>query len=344
MTDKLQTEQHLCREMKATYDKMESSLNDIKQKFENKDSEMIRLAQENSELNKQILQQNQELDRMRHYEAKNHLGSVLQTELQNANDQIAYLRSRIKEMENQRKLAENPNNFENAQEVTEGATNETSALIEDNNNDKQREDNEENELLSTSNFMIASHEAMEKLQERFRRTMDEIADLTEEKQKLEHLVLQLQGETETIGEYVALYQTQRRLLKQREIEKDTELRKLADDREQMKDKLKYLNSLIEQLLHEKGLEMPPVDMSLLNGHSHDHSSHGHGHSHDHTNNSNQNSIPPTPNSLDQKRNESDLTTETAVKILNLLEEIKDVNNSMDSLQHCHCCQGQLETV
>jgi hypothetical protein len=41
--------------------------------------------------------------------------------------------------------------------------------------------------------------AMEKLEERFTRTMKDIADLSDEKQRLEHLVLQLQGETETIG-------------------------------------------------------------------------------------------------------------------------------------------------
>lgn len=41
--------------------------------------------------------------------------------------------------------------------------------------------------------------AMEKLEDRFTRTMKEVADLTDEKQRLEHLVLQLQGETETIG-------------------------------------------------------------------------------------------------------------------------------------------------
>lgn len=324
---------------------MESNLTDITKKFDNKDSEMIRLAHENSELNKQILQQNQELDRMRHYEVKNHLGSVLQTELQNANDQIAYLRSRLKEMDSQRKHIENSEGEEDdvAQEVNE----ESAQVIENNNNNQEQDDNEESKLMSTSNFMMASHEAMEKLQDRFRRTMDEIADLTEEKQKLEHLVLQLQGETETIGEYVALYQTQRRLLKQREIEKDTELRKLADDREQMKNKLTYLNSLIEQLLNEKGLEIP-ADLSVLNGHtttttatsngvhchdSHDHHDHIHGHQHQ-------------SDSVAQKllRNEGGDTTETAVKILNLLEEIKVVNSSMDTLQHCHCCQGQLETV
>lgn len=38
-----------------------------------------------------------------------------------------------------------------------------------------------------------------KLEKRFKETMEQVAELTDEKQKLEHLVLQLQGETETIG-------------------------------------------------------------------------------------------------------------------------------------------------
>lgn len=46
--------------------------------------------------------------------------------------------------------------------------------------------------------------AMEKLQERFTRTMAEVAELSDEKQRLEHLVLQLQGETETIGTVIHL--------------------------------------------------------------------------------------------------------------------------------------------
>jgi hypothetical protein len=46
--------------------------------------------------------------------------------------------------------------------------------------------------------------AMEKLEERFTRTMKEVAVLSDEKQRLEHLVLQLQGETETIGKICCL--------------------------------------------------------------------------------------------------------------------------------------------
>lgn len=40
---------------------------------------------------------------------------------------------------------------------------------------------------------------LQQMEEKVKKTMNEIAVLDEEKQKLEHLVLQLQGETETIG-------------------------------------------------------------------------------------------------------------------------------------------------
>lgn len=40
---------------------------------------------------------------------------------------------------------------------------------------------------------------LQQMEEKVRKTMNEIALLDEEKEKLEHLVLQLQGETETIG-------------------------------------------------------------------------------------------------------------------------------------------------
>lgn len=41
---------------------------------------------------------------------------------------------------------------------------------------------------------------MQQLQEKFKSVLDKMADLTDEKQQLEHLVMQLQSETETIGE------------------------------------------------------------------------------------------------------------------------------------------------
>lgn len=102
------------------------------------------------------------------------------------------------------------------------------------------------------NVELDKEEAMRHLEEKFKRTMQDIADLTEEKQRLEHLVLQLQGETETIGEYVALYQQQRMVLKQKAMEKDQQLKQLASDRELMKVKLDKLNELIKKLVTENG--------------------------------------------------------------------------------------------
>lgn len=49
--------------------------------------------------------------------------------------------------------------------------------------------------------ILANLIAMLQLQEKFKNVLDKMADLTDEKQQLEHLVMQLQSETETIGIY-----------------------------------------------------------------------------------------------------------------------------------------------
>lgn len=86
--------------------------------------------------------------------------------------------------------------------------------------------------------------------------MTTISELTEEKQKLEHLVLQLQSETETIGkyltsilnywaydyfveigEYVSLYQVQRGLLRRR-------AEQLANERLKLKERINKLSLLL----------------------------------------------------------------------------------------------------
>lgn len=100
-------------------------------------------------------------------------------------------------------------------------------------------------------YHLEMTEAQQKLEERFKRTMEDIARLTDEKLELEHLVMQLQGETETIGEYIALYQYQRSILNQRSKEKDEELRLLNADRKHIKEKLDELNRLVEQFVPDK---------------------------------------------------------------------------------------------
>lgn len=177
---------------------------------------------------------------------------------------------------------------------------------------------------------MATEEALEKLQARFRRTMLEVAELTEEKQRLEHVVTQLQFETETIGEYITLYQYQRRLLKQKEHERDCQLKNLSADREKMNDKLVQLNGLIEKfvLQHTDNVELAKEASKFLD--------------------QDKSSDPLIIRPEHQNDNMTRLKQETAGKILEILSDIKSANSiSYDSnigVEHCSCCLGKLETV
>nr|XP_009683349.1 PREDICTED: golgin subfamily A member 2 [Struthio camelus australis] len=93
--------------------------------------------------------------------------------------------------------------------------------------------------------------AMEKLQSRFTDLMREKADLKERLEELEHRCIQLSGETDTIGEYIALYQSQRAILKQRHQEKEEYISRLAQDKEEMKVKLLELQDLVMRLVGER---------------------------------------------------------------------------------------------
>ncbi|XP_077078586.1 golgin subfamily A member 2 isoform X3 [Siphateles boraxobius] len=93
--------------------------------------------------------------------------------------------------------------------------------------------------------------AMDKLQERFTRLMQEKVDLRERLEELEHRCIQLSGETDTIGEYIALYQNQRAIMKQRHFEKEQYINMLAKDKEEMKVKLAELQDLVMRLVGER---------------------------------------------------------------------------------------------
>nr|XP_057921024.1 golgin subfamily A member 2 isoform X2 [Doryrhamphus excisus] len=93
--------------------------------------------------------------------------------------------------------------------------------------------------------------AMEKLQQRFTSLMLEKADLKERVEELEHRCIQLSGETDTIGEYIALYQNQRAIMKQKHQEKEQYITMLAQDKEEMKAKLAELQDLVMRLVAER---------------------------------------------------------------------------------------------
>ncbi|ROT78986.1 Golgin subfamily A member 2 [Penaeus vannamei] len=100
-----------------------------------------------------------------------------------------------------------------------------------------------------------AHEALET---RFGRSMDQVAELSDEKQKLEHIIQQLQIETEAIGDYITIYQFQRGVMKQQARERELELSSLRHEREEMKIKLSTLQELMSTLVQEKGPNHPNV--------------------------------------------------------------------------------------
>lgn len=107
---------------------------------------------------------------------------------------------------------------------------------------------------SNNELNISIHEAMLKLQDRFLRNMKEVADLSDEKHRLEHIIMQLQSETDTICEYVALYQQQRGILKKREEERKEQLKLFEMERDKMKSQLEDLGQLVSQFAVDKDLQ------------------------------------------------------------------------------------------
>lgn len=386
ITDKLQSEMHLGKEMKIRYDAMEEELNTIKGKWQYKEDEMIRLSHENTELEKKILQQNIEIDRLRHYESKDYHGAegggVLEKELENCRHLIQTLTNKINlleskenhhhEHEHDHSHGHGHNHNHNHEHVhTDNCThsqpqNNTKQLLDEiemlkmekcellkaindfrknkndeeppqvvlngNNEEPEEMNDEKMRELSTPKSVtpsMATEEALVKLQERFRRTMLEVADLTEEKIRLEHVVTQLQFETETIGEYITLYQNQRRQLKQKEHERDIQLKNLAADRELLNNKLLQLNGLIEKfvLQHTDEVEVAKEATKFLE----------------------KEIAPSIFSETENSENSKKLKQQTAEKILEILSDIKTTNtraydSHINVENSCSCCLGRLETV
>lgn len=344
LTDRLQSEQHLGKENKLKAGTLDVEVSSIKEKLHYKDEEMIRLTHENDKLNKEILQMSQELDRLRHYEAKGQSNNTLQQQLQAANEAQRQFRQRIKQLEQSAAATSG----DQETKINENSDQDIAATEENDVRVPNEDDVIDALSMTESTVNIATEEAMEKLQQRFTKTMLEIADLTEEKNRLEHLVTQLQGETETIGEYIALYQKQRRLLKQRELEKDVQLQQIVTDREEMREKLQQLNALVEQLLRQKQQSgTVPSDESLKIENQQNHN--------DVVNFNGTETIEDDR----QMRTNGDKVAakvtgssgDTAVRILNLLSEIQDKNQNQKytdtpstEVHNCAYCYGKLETV
>ena len=135
-------------------------------------------------------------------------------------------------------------------------------------------------------------EALKHLEKRFISAMGQLAELSSEKEQLEYLVARLQEETETVGDYVIMYQHQRMQQKLKIQEKEDEVRQLAKDRSELQEKLNKLQGLVT---------------NLVAGDSKD---------------------PVTEPVIEANTSESHLETEEKKKILDLLSEIDTDSNQI----------------
>ncbi|XP_053380155.1 golgin subfamily A member 2-like [Mercenaria mercenaria] len=286
MLTQLQTEQHSSRDLMTKLAQQEDELKEIREMLSQKDIE-LQSAQENSvESNKARLLHEQIQDRLRHYEAQAQLVETLQKELHSSQDMVDALTTQNSELRSmliratETKALNPDSNVENAQRenvidslqaTIQQLEGERNKLME--NLKKQREmsdtlsvkvsdlqeevvqnnaSNAENDKVSRSEYEKLKY-ASDMIQDKYNRVMRDKADLTDKADELEHLVLQLQGETDTIGEYISLYHHQRALLQQRELQKNDYIKQLAKDREELQDKLGELQTLVMQLMGEKNM-------------------------------------------------------------------------------------------
>ncbi|KAL3280542.1 hypothetical protein HHI36_003774 [Cryptolaemus montrouzieri] len=356
LTENVSLERKTNRDLLEKLQKTEISFQTLAEAIEIKDKELVHLREQLERTNKQVVQQEQLSDRLRHYEAQDHSSQSLQIELQNAQQIIAHLTNELSV------LKRNQINQENHSDITNTQTNQHDDNLSDNpdvlhelrnqlihlqTRNKELESlvmkiqsTEEKNTDTNGNEGLDKETAMKHLEKKFLRTMEEIARLTEEKQRLEHLVLQLQGETETIGEYVTLYQQQRSILKQKAFEKDQQLQQLTNDRETIKANLDRLNNLVNKLIVEKGA----ITKELLEQHEHfsmerDDLCAEHQKIHQEINKI-------TSDGLKNSKVSDNSNTEIAEEIISLLSEIKSSNlvQPVESIHHCPWCSGKLITV
>ncbi|CAF2026785.1 unnamed protein product [Rotaria magnacalcarata] len=164
----------------------------------------------------------------------------------------------------------------NSEEQSENTTQRLNELLEENKSLRERlaqlEQQSESKLVDPSQLNDSSslssltagvddtHQPqngfVDKIIQRFNRAMRDNADLQDRTQQLEHLILQLQSETDTIGDYISLYQQQRQHLHRRYQEKDDYIKQLSHDRLSLQRKLSELETLLM-----RGLNKPSTDIT-----------------------------------------------------------------------------------
>uniref|UniRef100_U3I6P9 Golgin subfamily A conserved domain-containing protein n=1 Tax=Anas platyrhynchos platyrhynchos TaxID=8840 RepID=U3I6P9_ANAPP len=268
VTSALQSEQHVKKELAKKLGQLQENLGELKETLELKTQEAQalqeqrdqyyshlqqytvayqQLAAEKEELHKQYLLQTQLMDRLQHEEVQGKVTVEMHLkELQQTKESLEAVAKENKELQAQ--ISQLAAELDDKMEEVELDGVESEAMTEEIPKPslvipEKFESHEEMVAAETNaNFCVQS---------RFTDLMREKADLKERLEELEHRCIQLSGETDTIGEYIALYQSQRAILKQRHQEKEEYISRLAQDKEEMKVKLLELQDLVMRLVRER---------------------------------------------------------------------------------------------
>ncbi|XP_061931678.1 golgin subfamily A member 2 isoform X2 [Apis cerana] len=307
LTEQLQAERSIGRKLNIQLNNIENELEQLKAKLKEKEAIL-------QEFEKERLQSAQIADQIQHYQAQSHHVNTFQQELQHAIITIERL-EKEKQALTQKLKENNSENFVSEDNLYSIITN---------NNISSLEENTHVESLNKNSVIVP--EPIKQLEQRFKETMEQVAELTEEKQKLEHVVLQLQSETETIGEYITLYQKQRAVLQNRAIEREKIFRQLLEQRNQQQEQLHKLKVLVSDFLRKEYIHSNETNRLIET-----------------EMNSNDSLI------LETRREiiDSQIENKNVSELLDVLTEIKDCKDSciFESNFHlCPWCSGKLLTV
>ncbi|KAF7997260.1 hypothetical protein HCN44_005537 [Aphidius gifuensis] len=332
LTEKLQGERVIGKKLNAQLNKIENERDQLAEELKNKNTLLI-------DYEKNKLQSEQINDQMQHYQAQSTHARTLQDELQNALTTIQCLKNENQMLNN--KLNDLTNNEKIHNNINDDNDNNTIEIGIDVGELKKLTTETEVQTINDDIDFIDSldSEPVKKLEIRFKEAMEKVAELTDDKQKLEHLVLQLQGETETIGEYITLYQRQRAILNQKAQERNMAFNQVIEQRNQQQIQLHQLKVLVADLLKNQTNQeavpiMPKTNDDIKSAES----------SENHTSEIEENNQPGIKK---DEANEPLLKNDTTAKILDLLTEIKDCkdNCSIEPNFHpCLWCSGELITV
>ena len=185
------------------------------------------------------------------------------------------------------------------------------------------------ERRANSPIVPPSHslqKAFDSLQARFVQIMHERAELEDKMQHKEKLLTLLEGETDTIGEYVSLYQSQRRALKIQYSQKQVLLEQLQIEKRTMQDDMYRLRQLVQHLSQSNPIqgdsELPQTEITAV--------------------------LEKYPEPTASAAVDSLSAEETKEQIMQLLDRI-DVYDPRVREQHgipmlCPCCTGELLVV